>query len=395
MPEPSLEDYHWLVSEQAQPYLDDAATSGVSFVALTKRLRADLTPQRTHLILEQVELRDRARAKFSRPEKMFFTRKLLEQSTDEQIASYKASRFPSDQPVADLCCGIGGDALALAKRGPCLAVDRDPVATLLTEVNSHTLGLSNLSSEVADVHSLIERLDSAAWHIDPDRRVAAQRTSQAVYSEPSLDVIQSLHQRIGAGAIKLAPSAELADDWIDEKAVELEWIGSRRECRQQVVWLGSLAQNAGLRTATVVDRNDENASFTGEVDIEVDVSAPGRFLYVPDSTLLASHLAGALAADLQLKGTSYGLSYYTADEFRDSPLLEVFEISELLNLDMKRLKRLLRERNVGTLEIKVRGVEVDPAELRKKLQPKGSASATLLVFRSYDEVKVAVAHRMP
>ena len=74
MPEPSLEDYHWLVSEQAQPYLDDAATSGVSFVALTKRLRADLTPQRTHLILEQVELRDRVRAKFSRPEKMFFTR---------------------------------------------------------------------------------------------------------------------------------------------------------------------------------------------------------------------------------------------------------------------------------------------------------------------------------
>ena len=393
MPEPTIEDYRWLVGEQAQPFLDKATSGGTSYVALTKRLRSDLSPERTHLVLEQVELRERARAKFSRPEQMFFTRKLLEQSTDEQIASYKASRFPSDQPVADLCCGIGGDALALLGRGPCQAVDLDPVATLLIEANCRVLQAGELTCEVADVRAVVERLTCSAWHIDPDRRVAAQRTSQAVYSEPSLDVIQALFQHVEAGAIKLAPGAELTDDWIDEKSVELEWIGSRRECRQQVVWLGGLARNAGQRTATVVDRQGECHSFTGDPELEVDVTAPGRFIYVPDSTLLASRLGGALAEQLQLSTTSFGLSYYTADEYRDSPLLEVFEVDELLNLDVKRLKRLLRERKVGTLEIKVRGVEIDPAELRKKLQPKGTGRASLLIFRSADEVKVALAHR--
>ncbi|MDA1051709.1 MAG: hypothetical protein O3C40_14665 [Planctomycetota bacterium] len=395
MPEPTIHDYRWLVGELAQPYLDDATSSAMSLVALTTRLRAALSHERTHLVLEQVELRERARAKFSQPEKMFFTRKLLEQSTDEQIARYKASHFPSGQPIADLCCGIGGDSLALVRRGPCLAVDRDPVATLIVEANCRALEAGELSCEVADVRSLVERLDCAAWHIDPDRRVSAQRTSQAMYSEPSPDVIQALRQHVAAGAIKLAPGAELPDDWNEIALLELEWIGSRRECRQQVVWLGNLARHPGGRTATVIDRHEECHSFTGDAELEVDVAEPGRYLFVPDSTLLASRLAGALADQLQLRATSYGLSYYTADEYRESPLLDAFEIVELLNLDVKRLKRLLRERRVGTLEIKVRGVEIDPAELRKKLQPKGSASATLLVFRSFDEVKVAVAQRVP
>ena len=74
MPEISLADYRWLVSEQARPYLADATSSGVSLVALTKRLRAALSPERTHLVLEQVELRERARVKFSQPEKLFLQR---------------------------------------------------------------------------------------------------------------------------------------------------------------------------------------------------------------------------------------------------------------------------------------------------------------------------------
>ncbi|MBC8356312.1 MAG: hypothetical protein H8E66_30405 [Planctomycetes bacterium] len=393
MPEPTIDDYRWLVSDKAQPFLEEAASPSGSLVALTKRLRTVLTPERTHLVLEQVELRERARVKFSRPENMFFTRKLLEQSTDEQIANYKASRFPSDQPIADLCCGIGGDSLALAQRGPCVAVDRDPVAITLVEANGRVLGVGALSCEETDVRSLDGHLESAAWHIDPDRRVAVQRTSQAVYSEPSLDVIQMLRQRIDHGAIKLAPGAQLSDRWQNDMSVELEWIGSRRECRQQVVWIGSLAHHPGRRTATVLDRWGESHSFTGEAELQVDVAPCGRYLFAPDSTLLASRLVGGLADQLQLRATSYGLSYYTADEYRESALMEAFEVQELLNLDVRRLKRLLREHKVGSLEIKVRGVEINPAELRKKLQPKGSESATILIFRSGEHVKVAVAQR--
>lgn len=393
MPEPSIDDYRWLVSEQARPFLEDATSSTVSLVAQTNRLRKALSLERVHLVLEQVELRSRAQVKFSAAQTMFFTRKLLEQSTDERIADHKARRFPRDERIADLCCGIGGDSLALARRTSCVAVDRDPIATLLVAANGLAVEANHLTCQVADVRSALEQLECQAWHIDPDRRVAAQRTSQAVYSEPGLDVIQALLHRVDAGAMKIAPGAELPDDWVDDSRMEIEWIGSRRECRQQVVWMGQLATNPGKRTATIIESHGNSHSFTGEPDTEVDVAATGRFLFSPHSTLLASRLDGALAEQHHLHATSYGLSYYTADESHALPLMEAFEVQEIINLDIKRLKRLLRERQIGSLEIKVRGVDVDPKELRKKLQLKGSNNATLLIFQSGESVVSAITKR--
>ena len=266
MPELTIDDYRWLVSEQSLPYLDDAASSDQSFVALAKRLRAALSPERTHLVLEQVELRERARMKFSRPEKMFFTRKLLEQSTDEQIAGYKASRFPKDRPIADLCCGVGGDSLALARRGPCLAVDRDPVAALLVDANCRSLAAGELSSEVADVRLVVERLNCQAWHIDPDRRATARRTSQVMYCEPGLDVMHALLRRVDAGAIKLAPGAQLATTvsrmlWLNSSGSEAgasvasklcgwrTWLVTRgRERRQSWIGKGKAIRSLAMRS---------------------------------------------------------------------------------------------------------------------------------------------------
>ena len=84
----------------------------------------------------------RAREKFSQAERMFFTRKGLEQATDEQFAAYKASRFSDAGRVADLCCGIGGDLLALAAAAAAVAFDLDPVACLLAEANAAALRIA-------------------------------------------------------------------------------------------------------------------------------------------------------------------------------------------------------------------------------------------------------------
>jgi hypothetical protein len=65
-----------------------------SLLKTTVALRRDLGTARTHLVIAQIQLRRRAKAKFSQAERMFFTRQLLEQATDEQISTYKATRFP-------------------------------------------------------------------------------------------------------------------------------------------------------------------------------------------------------------------------------------------------------------------------------------------------------------
>src|ERR1017187_4254933 len=78
---------------------------------LRRRYPADLVAA----AIAQHELRLQARAKFSRAMQMFFPRPGLEQSSSEVVARHRAARYASFERVADLCCGIGGDLLALAQ----------------------------------------------------------------------------------------------------------------------------------------------------------------------------------------------------------------------------------------------------------------------------------------
>ena len=138
-----VEEYQWLVSPAAERWLDIAAGADEkSLVKMSLTLRKDLGVTRTHLVIAQAELRRRAGIKFKHAHRMFFTRQLLEQATDDQIAGYKAQRWPVDGCLADLCCGIGGDLMALAERGRVVGIDRDPVAVVLSTANCRSAGLT-------------------------------------------------------------------------------------------------------------------------------------------------------------------------------------------------------------------------------------------------------------
>src|SRR5688500_13695337 len=86
-------DYVWLTGSEAAALLTQLAASSEPLHTSLQRLRKSYSATRTHLLLEQVELRRRAAAKFTQAARMFFTRTALEQATDEWIAHYKASRF--------------------------------------------------------------------------------------------------------------------------------------------------------------------------------------------------------------------------------------------------------------------------------------------------------------
>ena len=74
---------------------------------------------------------------------MFFTRSGLEQSSAEIVARHRARRYAGASQVADLCCGIGGDLIALAERHRVLAVDRDALRLRIARVNSEVCDVAN------------------------------------------------------------------------------------------------------------------------------------------------------------------------------------------------------------------------------------------------------------
>src|SRR5215468_3042010 len=122
----------------------DAVTPATALRAGTA-LRAEYPAELVAAALTQHELRIQARAKFGRAGQMFFTRAGLEQASSEVVARYRARRYAHAGRVADLCCGIGGDLIALAQDHAVLAVDIDPLHLRMALANAAVYGAGKAS----------------------------------------------------------------------------------------------------------------------------------------------------------------------------------------------------------------------------------------------------------
>jgi hypothetical protein len=394
-----LDDYGWLTGAEAADLTAQIAASSEPIHRVLERLRRRVSPERARQVMELVDLRRRAAAKFGAAGRMFFTRTALEQATDEWVAAYKASRFPQSATVADLCCGIGGDLLGLTRQGPVVGVDSNPIVAHLAAANARSIlspaDAARVEIRVDDVERF-ELADFAAWHIDPDRRPKGVRISSFHRSRPSRATVERLVAACPNAAIKLAPAARVPAEW--ETLSELEWISRDGECRQLIAWRGKLATCPGERRATVVwpkAGGVETRSVVGQRGQSIPVVAsPDRFVYDCDPGVLAAGLAGVLAAEHGLAAFNARPTYLTgATAIRDAAL-SCFEVTDVLPLREKFISTLLRERRIGQLEIKKRGVRISPEKLRKSLKLRSDRAAVLLITPVSGRVKAILARRI-
>ncbi len=143
------------------------------------QIRQELGSELATLVVSVATLQQQARKKFG-PGVWWVTERSLQQATPWQVARLKAS-WLGDRTTYDLCCGVGGDAVQLAKRGRVLAVDWDAT---LAEMASANLVLSGAVPERAQATcgdaTMIEIPSQAAVHIDPDRRLAGVEAASPI-----------------------------------------------------------------------------------------------------------------------------------------------------------------------------------------------------------------------
>lgn len=389
-----IEDIRWLLSHAADIVLRDVAASQIPLHRQVRRLRKMVSPARSRLVLQQVALRARAAVKFRDADRMLFTGRALQQATDEAVAAYKAHRFPAGRSLADLCCGIGGDLTGLAGRGDVVGCDTDWVAARLAAYNAERQRRADVCSLAVADAAWVDVGEVAAWHIDPDRRASGRRTTRVDAFRPHARAIQRLLQRNPHAAIKTAPASALPAHW--QQQAEREWISRGRACRQQVAWFGDLAAAHGQRTATCVNASGQVLGQIRGAVTTTERLASGvcRFVYEPDPAVLAAGLAATLADRLDLDVLHVPPAYLTGDHRVHHPLLAGFEVMDVLPLDLRRLRHLLRARRIGTLEVKKRGVSCDPARIQKALVASGRNMATLLIARVGNTPTSILARRL-
>ena len=363
----------------------DAAASAVS------RLRAAGHPAAlVSAAVGQARLRARARAKFGElADRMLFTRAGLEQATRLEISAQHAARFDEAgmRRVADLGCGIGGDALGLAMRGlEVLAVDADEVTAAVAGINLAGRTASVRCGLAQDVD--LSEID-AVW-LDPARRAGEQRLRADEWSPP-LEWVLDLAARMPAG-VKLGPGFDRSRI---PGGVEAQWISVDGSTIELVLWSGALARPGVARAALVV-RGGEAAELTAPGDaLDADVRPLGAYVHEPEGAVIRARLIGSVARAMDAGMLAPGIAYLTSDTLVTSPFARSFRVREQLPFDVKPLARALRERGIGTLEIKKRGVDVDPAVLRRRLRLQGAASATLILTRAGSQRLALLADRVP
>ncbi|MFH8748809.1 methyltransferase domain-containing protein [Streptomyces rimosus] len=346
-------------------------------LATATRLRRDHPASLVSAALGQARLRQRAAAKFGADAaRMYFTPNGVEQSTRSTVAAHRATRLAAlgVRSLADLCSGIGGDAIALARAGiHVLAVDRDPLTCAAARANAEALGLADrIEVRCADV----TEVDTSAYDavfVDPARRGGrgGRIFDPEAYSPPLSWAVQAARTAPHA-ALKIAPG--IPHEIIPDEA-EAEWISDGGDVKEAVLWFGTAP---GARRATLLPAGDFLLG-TGLPDPEP--GPVGRWLYEPDGAVIRAHLVAEVAQRVDGRLIDPTIAYVTADEHRPTPYATAYEITDTLPFNVKKLKALLRERGVGIAVIKKRGSAVEPDELRKKLKLSGPNSCVVFLTR--------------
>ncbi len=364
----------WLVGPEGADALRAASDQAdPSSLAAATALRKRWQPEQAAAALQQESLRRRARSKFGeRAQSLFFTADGLEQATRAGVAAWRAERFVAAgaRRVVDLGCGLGADAVAFADAGlEVVAVERDPATAVFAAANLGERGRVVCADAESVAGDLLGPND--AVFLDPARRTDRGRSWRLADLSPSWEfTLATLGERLGC--IKAGPGfptnhlpGHLAATWVSDHGdlVELAF------------WSSAFGE-PGHRSAVLLPGG---AELVAGARHDPPIGELGAVLYEPDPAVIRSGGVAALAERLGARALSPGIAYLTADERVETPFATAFEVLDVLAFDERRLRAWVREQGIGTLEIKVRGLDVDPAQLRRRLKPSGRRAATLML----------------
>lgn len=390
----------FILSSEGAALLDKLAVEPLTpgtHLAAAARLREQLEPGMAAAVLETALLRQRATRKFTRAERMVFTRDGLEQATAEVVAAHRAQRYTNAgiQSVADLGCGIGGDAIALASAGnDVIAIDREWLHVAMARVNAAAYDVGDRVLPVqADLMEL-PPFPAGGFFFDPARRTATgprlapgRRLRSVDNYRPPLSLIDRWRPLIPDGAVKVSPGIDYEE--LPPKA-EVEFVSLDGEVKEAVLWFGRL-RTAAARRATLLPNGD---TLT---DLEPDSTTAGpprAYLYEPDGAIIRAHLVGQLAGRLGATLLDPQIAYLTVDTPVSTPLARGYQIEDHFHFQLKRLRSYLHKRNVGAVTIKKRGSPLDVDVLRQALRLRGDGHRVIFLTQVMGQPTVLVGHAL-
>ncbi|WP_442945549.1 THUMP-like domain-containing protein [Nocardia sp. SSK8] len=389
--------------------------------------------EHTAALIETVRLRRKAAAKLPGSGGWLFTDDALQQATPALVARHRAARL-AGRAVHDVTCSIGAELAELSRTCPSvIGSDLDEVRLAIAAHNlavapvlaadpgglpdglasAHGFPAASPDSHVstaardldgsgpgtvaADDHAVPDAVSGAVYRhgtivlakadaltptsrdtviiADPARRADGRRTYDPAKLQPPLPDLLAVY----AGrdiAVKSAPGLDFDRlGWFGE----IEVVSLDGAVREACLWSPGLAELGVTRRATVLDSRGGTTTLTDADPDDIPERAPGAWIVDPDGAIVRAGLVRHYAAKHGLWQLDPQIAYLTGETV--PPGVRGFRVEDRLELREKTLRQELARRDCGSLEILVRGIDLDPDALRKKLKLRGTRPYTLVITR--------------
>ncbi|MDA4085221.1 S-adenosylmethionine-dependent methyltransferase [Mycolicibacterium hassiacum DSM 44199] len=324
--------------------------------------------ERAAVVVETVLLRRRAAAKFDDAAHWLFTDEALQQATAAPVAAHRARRL-AGAVVHDATCSIGSELAALRHSAELLVgSDTDPVRLAMARHNVPDVPLCR-----ADALRPVTR--NAVVLLDPARRSNGRRRFDPRDYTPALDALLEVY-RDRDFVVKCAPGIDFGAVTELGFRGEIEITSLGGSVREACLWSSGLAATGVTRRATVLDRDEQ---LTDAEPDDCAVAPAGRWIIDPDGAIVRAGLVRHYAARHGLWQLDPDIAYLSGDHLPAG--VRGFEVLDELRFSERQLRQALSARGVGAVEILVRGVDVDPDALRRRLRLRGSQAATVVITR--------------
>lgn len=383
--------------------IDDVAAAlaaGEDVLQVGTRLRRTLDASRAAFATAAAETRRRA-VELGVPgaDRLVLTREALEQASHPAAAAWRAARASGavrsgpDRRLQDRCAGTGGDAVALARHGPVLAVERDAGRAVLA---AHRAAVLDVPVEVLVGDALDPGVacDGTVVHADPDRRDAHGRRARALgQHQPGVAALLTATAAADGRLVTVAPGVAWDDPELPP-AAEIVFLQHGTDLLEAVVCTGTAA-TAGVRaTAVLLDAGLERSRTSGERE-RLDVGPVGTHLLRPAAAAVRARLHDELGADLGARRVADRRALLTSDgPPAQTPWFAVEEVLAVTSPRAAAVRAALpADRRV---EVVLHGMDVDVRRFLRDLgaPPTGPDDVRVHLVRRDDDAVAVVTTSM-
>ena len=360
-------------------------------------------------IADQVSGRKKAKEKIpdysKNPFVVFPPQVNLEQSSSQVTAWFKSEfirkNISACRNAADLTGGFGVDTFFLSKIFHSIDyVDPEPGILEIAKHNHEQLGARNIRYHQRTAAGFLDHSEEKFdfIFIDPSRRKEGNRkVNSLTQSEPDVVQLQNLIlDRSGYCLIKASPLFDINVALKELKHVRIVVVVSvKNECRELLFF-----QDAGFGGEPVVQAVNitsgnriETFEFmlSSERTIETEFSAPKKYLYEPNASILKAGAFKTISKTYKLPKVHPNTHLYTSDKLLKEFPGRIFSIESVVKSDPKTLEQFFPG---GKANVLTRNYPLSVDELKKKLRLTDGDLKFLIGFTGIDKKYLVVAERI-